>query len=326
MKFTQICFTLFLLPFLGVGNLSAQVEIDGIWYKLDATTRTAVVVNDKSPDEYDNLYPGNVVIPSSVTVSDDGVYTVTGISTLAFRSSDVRSVTIPNTVTCIEGSSFEYCYNLRSVSIPSSVTEIGSNAFYECLNLQAIEIPEGVKAIGNYTFYNCVSLQTVHLANSVTSIGERAFNYCTELTSVQLPASLVTLGTEAFWECFALTSVEIPASVKKLERGAFKDCTALASVTLLSTTPPEAEAPFGGCSVLKTIYVPLGCKEAYNVEPWNKYEIKEGAMSIGKLENGALQPAAQRVYRMDGTLVEGVESVDDLPKGLYIIGGKKVLK
>ena len=41
------------------------------------------------------------------------------------------------------------------------------------------------------------------------------------------------------------------------------------------TPPSTSSRAFSGCSSLTTVYVPEGAKSAYNVEPWNNYNIVE---------------------------------------------------
>ena len=79
------------------------------------------------------------------------------------------SFTIPNSVTSIGNSAFEYCTALQSVTIPNSVTSIGDSAFYYCRALQSITIPNSVTSIGDRAFYICDALESVTIPNSVTS-------------------------------------------------------------------------------------------------------------------------------------------------------------
>ena len=101
---------------------------------------------------------------------------------------------IPNTVTSIGGSAFQYCYNLTSITIPNSVKKIESNAFNSCSGLTSLTIPE-----------------------SVTSIGEDAFSYCLKLNEIVFSSSVITLGKGCFGQCSSLSQITcnalIPPSV-----------------------------------------------------------------------------------------------------------------
>ena len=101
---------------------------------------------------------------------------------------------IPNTVTSIGGSAFQYCYDLTSITIPNSVKKIESNAFSGCSGLTSLTIPE-----------------------SVTSIGEDAFSYCLKLNEIVFSSSVITLGKGCFGQCSSLSQITcnalIPPSV-----------------------------------------------------------------------------------------------------------------
>ena len=98
-----------------------------------------------------------------------------------------------------------YDKNLRSVTIPESVTRIGSCAFCKN-NLRSVTIPDSVTTIGDYAFWDS-NLRSVTIPDSVTTIGDGAFrsNY---LTTVTIPESVTTIGGLAFWDN-NLTSVTI---------------------------------------------------------------------------------------------------------------------
>ncbi len=75
------------------------------------------------------------------------------------------------TVTHIERYAFFGSSNLKSITIPDSVISIGEWAFKECTGLTAITIPDSVISIGDWAFEECTSLASITIPDSVTSIG-----------------------------------------------------------------------------------------------------------------------------------------------------------
>ena len=100
-----------------------------------------------------NLATINVENENAVYMSEDGVL-FNKDKTILIRYPGRKSgeYTIPNSVTTIEASAFEFCENLTSVIIPTSVTTIGNYAFSDCRELTTIAISEGVTTIGEYVF------------------------------------------------------------------------------------------------------------------------------------------------------------------------------
>ena len=94
MKQLTLSFLLALMPLLASAD---AVEINGIYYNLNSTDKTAEVTSN--PDKY----TGAVEIPASVVNPSDGeTYAVTSIGVRAFYNcSALTSVTIPNSVTSI---------------------------------------------------------------------------------------------------------------------------------------------------------------------------------------------------------------------------------
>ena len=229
-----------------VGN---YVRIDGLWYKFKG--KEARVVSRKT----EHAYPADIVIPDTV-IYRNVRYAVTSISQMAFSSArEIKTVTIPPTISEIENNSFIFCTNLRSVTIPSSVSRIGLSAFGQCKNLTSVIIPASVKIIDenafagagleyikvdpNNKFYdsrddcNAVikkssgvlvvgSANTV-IPQSVTEIGFNAFAGNEKIESLTIPSNITKIGSGAFENCTSLTSVEIPETVKELEFGCFSE-------------------------------------------------------------------------------------------------------
>lgn len=96
----------------------------------------------------------------------------------------------------------------------------------------------------------------------------------------------------------------------------------------MSSTPPTTGITiFQRCSNLTTIYVPKGAKEAYNVEPWNSYEIVEmDDTGIAAAPTVGNQKANAPVYDLNGRRVGTADAIGTLPKGVYIVNGKKILR
>ena len=110
----------------------------------------------------------------------------------------------------------------------------------------------------------------------------------------------------------------------------YDGCSGLTNIKMESSTPPSTSYwfwPFSGCSSLTTVYVPKGAKEAYNVVPWNSYEIVEMEnTSIAAAPTVDSQKASAPVYGLNGRRIGTADAMDALPKGVYIVNGKKVMK
>ena len=103
-------------------------------------------------------------------------------------------MTIPSSVTTIEGYAFGGCTSLTSVTIPNSVTEIDGGAFSGCWNLTSVILPNSLTSIWDSTFEECTSLTSMTIPNSVTSIADLAFQDCANLTSVCFQGNAPSLG------------------------------------------------------------------------------------------------------------------------------------
>ena len=107
-------------------------------------------------------------------------------------------------VTQILPQAFVGATNLKSISMPDSVTTIGDYAFYNCTNLESITMPAKLKKIGQEAFYCCDSLEDITIPEGVTTIGQWAFIWCTGITSLTIPQSVTSIGYRAFQDCRGL--------------------------------------------------------------------------------------------------------------------------
>ena len=202
----------------GVDGVTPQLKIgeDNYWYVSydNGTTWTSLGV--KATGSSDSSDHDGTVGLEFYPLNDTECAVAVGTALL------LENIVIPSTyrgykVTAIidgdgsKGNSFTRCENLKSITIPDSVTSIGSSAFSGCSSLTSITIPDSVTTIGSSAFWGCTSLTNVIFgANSqLTTIGKHAFYGCTSLTSVTFGenSQLTTIGVGAFVDCTRLTSV-----------------------------------------------------------------------------------------------------------------------
>ena len=106
---TRILLTMLSLLLSVAGR--AATEIDGIYYNLDSSSKTAAVTSGT------NKYTGDVTIPAMVSYNSVD-YAVKSIGNYAFQN----------------------CTGLTAVNIPNSVNSIGYDAFARCQALNSIKI------------------------------------------------------------------------------------------------------------------------------------------------------------------------------------------
>ena len=209
------------------------------------------------------------------------------------ENTEITDLTIPEGVTSIGSYAFSGCSGLTGVTIPEGVTSIGNEAFYGCIGLTGVTIPSSVASLGDDAFFGCSGLTGISVSNGNTiydsrdncnAIIETATN--TLIKGCQnsvIPSSVTSIGSYAFYGCSDLTSVTIPSCVTNIGWGAFFNCPGLTSVTCYMETPPSIRHVVFANHVNATLYVPSGCKAAYeSAVCWQDfYEIIEMEASAG---------------------------------------------
>ena len=297
-------------------NLKWRLTDDGV---LTITGKGEMYDYSYTPWSYDDLT--RVIIGNGVTTIGKNAF---------IGRSSLTSVTIPNSVTTIGESAFWGCSSLTSVTIPNSVKTISDNTFSGCSSLTSVTIPNSVTTIGEYAFYGCSSLTSITIPNSVTTIGGWGFKYCSSLTSVTIPNSVTTIGSEAFSDCTNLQKVNIGNSVKTIGEYAFNNCTSVTQISSEAVVPPTCESGvffYINTSKCKLI-VPKNSLDAYKqADQWKDFSLIEGS-TTGITNTVYNKAGLADVYTIDGTKRLSKASTDEinaLPKGVYIVNGKKII-
>lgn len=236
--------------------LSQTFDYNGINYQVIDPTNFYVRVRTNPS------FSGVANIPETVNYSSQN-YTVKEIGYDAFRNcTGLLSVTIPNSITSIEGYAFYNCSGLTSITIPNSVTVIGNASFFGCTGLTSLSIPSSVTTIDDLAFCGCTGLTSLSIPSPSTFINYQAFSGCTGLTSLNLTSPI---GSAAFYQCTGLVSVTINTN-GFIGTDAFYQCTALNTLTITSVNGIGNNA-FNGCSSLNTVncYITTPLSISYNV-------------------------------------------------------------
>ena len=172
---------------------------------------------------------------------------------------DATAYVIPDTVTVIHCSAFNYCAALQSITVPDSVTTIETQAFDHCTALAQVNIPAGVTSFGDAVFYGCHSLKQFLLPDCLTEIPNNTFAGC-GLESVVIPENITKIGDDAFWACDSLSAIELHDGITEIGWGAFGECRTLQNVVLPKYITEIKPQTFVNDTALEEITIPYGVR------------------------------------------------------------------
>ena len=203
---------------------------------------------------------------------------------------------VKETTKAICSNAFYECTNLKTITIPNSVTSIGEKAFYNCKLITEINIPAGNTYIGPETFYGCASLKKITIPASVSTLGVSAFQDCKSLETVTFEKDSLLWGipNKVFSGCEKLKSINIPKNVafigdnKAVSNldGTFSGCKALTNITFEegSVLTQIGNHAFDACGKLTSITLPATLKEigvqAFRIAGLTEIVIPEGVTRI----------------------------------------------
>ena len=231
--------------------LQASTLIDGLYYDLDTSNRTATVTYEvDGTGNYASL-SANVKIPESI-VYNGVTFTVTKIADKAFAN----------------------CTAMESISIPGSVVQVGNLQwlkykmdsselpFYNCTSLKRVRLEDGVQPIvlgshnywGNNTSQNYLAynkglfsscpLEEVYVGRNITYL---------ENVDYSFEANPQYYGYSAFYNQPKLAKITISPSVTDIPSYLFKDCKNLVTLTISGSLVKIPEHAFDGCNISSLI-------------------------------------------------------------------------
>lgn len=170
-------------------------------------------------------------------------------------------------------------------------------------------------------------LKSVTLGDAVSQISDDAFRGCIELVDIIIPNSVKNIETAAFQGCSNLANVVMGNSVLTIRENAFSDCENLKCITIATLSPPYfGESNFENNKYRTIIIkVPEGTLASYQTaDGWKKFwNIQEDPVLSIDATILETEDTTAPIYNLQG--VQMKESKEQLPTGIYIQGGKKMV-
>ena len=286
-------------------------------YVINAEIKDGCLWVTYSNDPGNPVNIGSISAETTPTVEDNSGLSFKLVSngTYGVSAGDAKyleEIVIPDThngkpVTSILDNAFEGASNLKKITIPNTITNVGNDAFKDCDKLSFNEydnalylgnaenpnlilvkaksgtitrcnVHEKTAVICDKAFNACSDLSTIALSSGIKYIGDAAFKGCSALTEVSLPSGLPYINAETFSGCSKLNKIQIPAAVTTIGLSAFSNCSSLAELTFAkdSTLTTIENSAFYGCKKLKEITFPKSLREIGNTKAGIS---KDGAFS-----------------------------------------------
>ena len=260
--------------------LQASTLIDGLYYDLDTSNRTATVTYEvDGTGNYASL-SANVKIPESV-VYNGVTFTVTKIADKAFANCTVmESISIPGTVlqigqnTGVSDLPFYNCTSLKSVRFEDGVQSLILGSYYSLgtgyglfstCPLEEVYIGRNITYQNSYynfekhpeyygysAFYNQPKLANVTISSTVTEIPSCFFKGCKALNKVSIQGQLTKIPAYSFDGC-QLSVLTLSNSIEEIGDYAFQNNTKLTTASLGDNVKKIGKYAFSGCTKLSIL-------------------------------------------------------------------------
>lgn len=222
------------------------------------------------------------------------------------RDKNLVSVTLPESLTDLGNSTFEYCSNLTTINLPEGLTSIGQRGFASCTSLTSINLPEGLTDIGEEVFSGCTSLSDTTWPTNITRIEAGTFSGCNNLTSfdfsnitsignsafsgcgfktIVIPENVTDIGNYVFSGCENLRSAKLPSNIEKISNGMFNNCKRFSEFEIPASVKEIGDSAFAGCNALTEIALPEGLTSigdsAFSGTGITEFKLPTGLQNIG---------------------------------------------
>ncbi|MBQ9084753.1 MAG: leucine-rich repeat protein [Clostridia bacterium] len=136
------------------------------------------------------------------------------IGARAFRSTGLKSLVIPDLISCIGIGALEDCEELESLTLPfiggsrdTSASHLGyifgaasyaASAEFVPESLKTVILSDECREIPAFAFFGLSSLEEVVIGSAVTKIGISAFSDCISMKSIYIPSSVTDIPADGY--------------------------------------------------------------------------------------------------------------------------------
>lgn len=149
---------------------------------------------------------------SSVTIGS----AVQKIKSGAFAETALTQITIPDSVTLLEGYAFENCRLLERAVLGSAISELYYSLFEGCIALREAECRGTLLEIKDRAFAACYSLLSYTIPASVTKVGNTAFEDCERLVEIYNLSTANLQDAVSKLNCVKHTDASEPSVIEKI--------------------------------------------------------------------------------------------------------------
>ena len=159
-----------------------------------------------------------------IALGRDSYSNIIGVDRILSKSEIFERIEIGAGIVGISKYCFYCLSNVKSLTIPNTVEEIGSYAFGNLQKIKHITIPKNINALNDWSFERCFWLESLSIPNSVIKIGSNVFSSCYVISRVIIPSNVTEIGSNIFSNCTNISFIIIPDNVVNAKIGIITSC------------------------------------------------------------------------------------------------------
>lgn len=257
-----------------------KIKYGKLYYQLSEDGTAYVTYETQDANNYKDL-SGEITVEDKITYKGYE-YNVYAVGKNALRNcKGITKVNLPLIMDYILDSAFYFCANLEQINLPTTMTILYNTA------LSGTKVSSQNRDADGAVYYDGCMLwgpKATYSGEYVVKEGTRliathVFEDRDNITSLTLPEGLQCVCTSAILSMDNLKTISLPSSLYSIGTFFCGFCKKLTTIYNYSTDPVYLLSTASFNLLTKsncTLYVPKGCKEAYEeVGPWNGFPIME---------------------------------------------------